>query len=197
MIGKEYITDKYRIGAGSELVLKLGYIVSSDFEYVSDFNRRLAENTYAFFKRSEAGKYTGGTNAVLLLSPTLTYNKDDILSIRYDLTLSSGGAVLYHKRFGVNMHTSLNILISRAFLRGAGRGRDSSSFYLAGDGDGIVCVDIERALERSMRVRRQSDIDAYCDGKRRRVKLRLPDCVSAEALLAKRKKGRNCLRPAH
>ncbi|MBQ7821340.1 MAG: hypothetical protein IJ391_03560 [Clostridia bacterium] len=194
-IQKECITENRRIDMSLNIITKITFVTSEECEYLSFFSRKLAENMLAFCRGLGAGDGISG-NTVVLLTPTVTYMRDDIISIKYDLTLSSNGVLVYHKRFCVNMHTALEILLLPRFVSGKLRARDVSSFYLVPEGDGIAAVTVSRSLERGMRIGRRSDIDAYCDGKSARIKIKIPKCVSMQSLSKlKSKKGRTKVRP--
>lgn len=190
-IQKECITDSRRIDHSLSIISKITFVSSEEDERFSTLNRSIAENILSFCNKLDSSYDGIMGNVVALLTPAVTYMRNDIISIKYDFTVSSNGAIVYHKRFCVNFHCDLGIFLLPRFFKEAKMPRSSAAFYIMpcdddsnsdSDSDRVVVVPVLRELERGMRVGRRSDIDAFCDGKNMTAKIKIPRCLTREKI---------------
>ena len=187
-IQKECITDSIRAGHSLSIISKITFVTSEDNERFDSLNRGIAENILSFCNRLDSSFDGIIGNVVALLTPVVTYMRNDIISIKYDFTVSSNGATVYHKRFCVNFHCGLGIFLLPRFFKGAKMPRACSDFYIVPcdeDCEDVIVVPVLRELERGMRVGRRSDIDAFCDGKIMTAKIKIPRCLTSESISRK------------
>ncbi|MBO7148323.1 MAG: hypothetical protein J6V93_00555 [Clostridia bacterium] len=176
---KENINKTVSLGRARELIVRLAYVKNDECEYASNYNRAISEKIMAFATADLPVRLSCNASAVVLLTPYITLVRDGILSVKYDFTVSADGALLFHRRFGINMLTKKKILLLSRFISGKVKKKDSFSYYLLPDGDKILYVPIIKSLNQGTRIQRASEIDAYCDGAPVRVKIKIPPCLDA------------------
>lgn len=183
-IEKLTLGDAWRIGLNSNVTVKITYIHSGEYEKLDAINQRIAENLFDYLKNKPYENATG--NIVALLTPTLTYVDDEVISIKYDFTQTSDRRILNHKRFCINMLYKQGLLLLPRFLDRCRRIRHSYQFYLTRGVDGeLLCVPVMQSLQAGTVVSRRSEIDAYCDGRSQKVKIKVPHFLDGKKVRKK------------
>ncbi len=183
-IEKLTLSDTWRVGLTLNVITKITYIHSGEYEKLDAMNQRIAENLFDYLKNKLGENVTG--NIVALLTPTLTYVDDDIISIEYDFTITSDRRILNHKRFCINMLYKQGILLLPRFLDKHRRIKSTSEFYLIRGADGeLLCVPVIQSLQAGTVVSRRSEIDAYCDGRSQKVKIKVPHFLDGKKVRKK------------
>lgn len=172
-IEKLALSDTWRVGSNLNVTVKITYIYSGEYEKLDAVNRRIAENLSVYLKNKLDDNVSG--NIVALLTPTIMYVDEEIISIKYDFTQTSDRRILNHKRFCINMFYKQGLLLLPRFIDGRRRIKSASEFYLKRGEDGeLLCVPVVQSLQVGTVVGRRSEIDAYCDGQVQKVKIKIP-----------------------
>lgn len=174
MISKESLGEITGSGRKSRAI-KINFVASDDNVKLDTINRQLGNKVFEYVKNLPCDG-----DFVVLLSPNVTYLDEDIISIRYDFTITSGGEIIKHKRFCINMLLKHGILLLPRFVYGRTGILSSNSFYLRkGDNGDIYAVNVAKSLEKGMKITRGREIDEFCDSKAVRVKIKIPHCLEA------------------
>lgn len=161
------------------LVCKINYISSDDNEFVERINYGMAERLLKCFA-SDKLSFDNPTESILaLLTPSVTYFDESIISIRYDFTVTSGNILIFHKRFCVNLLYELGLFLLPGFLKSK-RHKPKGEFYLKESENGIVCTPVLKCVPSGTVLNRRREIDICSDGKPFEVKLALPEYLKAK-----------------
>lgn len=176
MITKESLSEAVSRERQNSGIIKITFVASDENEKLDAVNRQLGNKVFEYAKNNLT--CTGGF--VVLLSPNVTYLDDDIISIRYDFTITSDRAIVRHKRFCINMLLKQGVFLLPRFISGRTRIASSNSFYLKkGENGAVYAVNVVKNLEKGMRINRGREIDEFCDSKPVRVKIKIPHCIEA------------------
>lgn len=197
-IKKESIFDRRRTENKVALFAKITYISCDELPYFSALNERIAKKLIGHFSRLEQVETGLDCEGTLVLCPSITYLKNGIISAKYDLTLTSNGILLSHRRFCINACEEYGLLLSHRFFTHMSPffHRD---FYIKHDDTDrdILLVPIRRMLERGMVCAKISEIDTFCDGKPIHTCFKPPCGIDAASVSrAKSKAERDRTRPA-
>ena len=174
MITKESLREITGDGRKSR-VIKITFVSSDDNEKLDALNRHIGSRVFEYVKNLPCDG-----DFIALLSPNITYLDNDIISIRYDFTITSERAIVRHKRFCINMLLKQGIFLLPRFVSTKIRLASSNSFYLKkGEKGGIYAVNVAKNLEKGMKITRGREIDDFCDGKSSLAKIKIPHCLEA------------------
>lgn len=195
-IKKESIYNRRRTENKVALFAKITYISSDELPYFTELNERIAKKLNEYFMSLESYETMLVQDGILLLSPCVTYLDDDIISAKYDLTLSSSGIILSHSRFCINVCEKFGLLLSRRFFTHLPPFFDRD-FYITADVNGMSLVPIDRMLECGIPCKKTAEIDLLCNGDPIRTRFKVPHGVDAESVSrTKSKAERDRTRPA-
>lgn len=189
-ITKPILAFNKRISRTTDFVARVSYINIETFEKFSVFNKTIAENVISKCEPFSArlSESDNGT-VVALLEPTVTYLDSDIISVKYDFTVTNNGELLFHRRFCVNYILKYDIFLLPSFLRGGGKHRKADEFYLTRLDGGIGVVKLKSvSVGQGERISRRTQLDALCDGEVKPTKIKLPHFLD-NAVLRKKNKG--------
>lgn len=138
-------------------------------------NKRIAENTLKGCE-SHAEEFGNGRNGatVALLEPSVTYLDDDIISAKYDFTVTNNGELLFHRRFCISYLLKYELFLLPTFVKGLGRS-SADGFYLTRLDGRVGAVRLKSTQMKSgVRLARRSQIDETVNGTVKPVKIKLP-----------------------
>ncbi len=182
-IEKITLSDISQNGKGHSIISRITYVQSAEYEKFDEINRRVAENLLAFCKDRLCGVDGVVGSVVALLTPTVCYVDDTVISIKYDFTVSSDRKVVHHKRFCINMLYELGVFLLPSFLSGKKRIDSCGSFYLSrGEGGEVLATPVIKSIERGAIIGRRSEIDAYCDGEAQKVKIKIAHFLTCKTV---------------
>lgn len=161
------------------LVCKINYISSDDNDYVERINSGIAERLLKCFASEKPSFGSIAGNILALLTPSVTYFDESIISIRYDFIVTNGNIVVFHKRFCVNLLYELGIFLLPGFLKSK-KHKPKGEFYLKESENGIVCTPVLKSIPAGTILGRRREIDLYSDGKTFEVNLTLPEYLKAK-----------------
>lgn len=184
-IEKLTLGDTQRIGPNLN-VIKITYVQSKEYEKLDLLNERIAQNLFEYAKNNLQN--IGDGNVVVLLTPTLTYVDEGVISIKYDFTVTSNMRILHHKRFCVNMLYKSGLLLLPCFLDKHKYIHNSTQFYLNREDDGgLLAVPVIRSLQVGTVVGRRSEIDTYCDGAPQKIQIKIPHFLTDKKMRKNKK----------
>ena len=149
------------------LICKFGYVDEAEYETIASKSRMIAETLEKWAVGLDpeiGGRY------IMLLTPSVTFDSDEYISIRYDFTVTCGGAILFHRRFAQNYRKRTATVILGKYVAGL---KYKGDYYLTLE-DRLYAVPIVGSLTRGTRIRRREEISSYCDGPKRAVKILIP-----------------------
>lgn len=188
-ITKPTLTFSKKLSRTLDFIARITYLQVENADKFNLLNKTVAEKTH---KQCEAlsdsfGKEQNGA-VVALLEPTVTYFDGDIISAKYDFTVTGGGELLFHRRFCINYLLKYDLFLLPSFLSGV-HGLKCDKFYLTRiDGEPVVVKLKQTKLTAGVKLGRRSQIDDFCNGEEKRVKIKLPHCLERAAT---RKKNQN------
>ncbi len=177
-VSKPTITVSKKPSRILDFVARITCLELEGADKFNKLNKTLAENTLARLD-SEGEKLSSNRSGtvVALLEPSVTYLDSDIISAKYDFTITHNGALLFHRRFCVTYLIKYDLFLLPSFLRGLGRAA-VDGFYLTRLDGGIGAVRLRRVgLASGTRLVRRSQIDASVDLTVKPVKIKLPRCL--------------------
>ena len=189
-ITKPTLVFNKKITRTTDLVVRVSYINIEGAEKLTSFNKTLAENLLLECENF-AARLADDNNktAVVLLEPTVTYFDDDIISAKYDFTVTESGEILFHRRFCLNYLLKYDLFLLPQLLRCGGKRPKADEFYLTRVDGGVGVVKLKsRSVRVGERIARRAQLDTLCDGEVKSAKIKLPHFLDSAAL---RKKSKN------
>ncbi len=174
-ITKPTLTFSKRLSRTLDFIARITYLDIDGTEKLRAFNKTIAENTLSACESHAESLATGRSGAVVaLLEPSVTYFDEDIISAKYDFTVTNNGELLFHRRFCVNYLIKYDLFLSPSFLRGLGR-TAADGFYLTRIDGGVGAIKLKSTqMKGGIRLTRRSQIDEMVDGTVKLVKIKLP-----------------------
>ena len=175
-VSKPTVTVNKRPSRTLELVARITCLELEGADKFNKLNKTLADNALARVE-SEGEMLSSGRSGtvVALLEPTVTYIDSDIISAKYDFTVTQNGELVFHRRFCISYLLDYELFLLPSFVRGLGRRVSANAFYLTRLDGGIGAVRLRRVgLEPGTRLARRSQIDAGVDLTAKPVKIKLP-----------------------
>lgn len=173
-----------------DFIARITYLQVENADKFNLLNKTVAEKTHEQCETLSDSFGEEKTGAVVaLLEPTVTYFDGDVISAKYDFTVTVGGELLFHRRFCITYLLKYDLFLLPSFLRGVGRRVKADGFYLTRvDGEPAVVRLKSNQVSAGIKLARRSQIDDYCNGEAKRVKIKLPHCLES---VATRKKKQN------
>ncbi len=187
-ITKPTLTLSKKLSRTLDFIARITYLQVENADKFNLFNKTVAEKTH---RQCEALSDSLGVErngaVVALLEPSVTYFDGDIISAKYDFTVTGGGELLFHRRFCITYLLKYDLFLLPSFLRGVGRWVKADRFYLTRiDGEPAIVRLKSTRVSAGIKLARRSQIDDFCNGEARKVKIKLPHCLDSVAIRKKK-----------
>lgn len=178
-LAKMTLTFNKKISRTCDFIARLTYIKIDGEDKFNEINKKVAENLHSECEvHADSFARDGDGVVVALLEPTVTYLDEDIISAKYDFTITEKGVLLYHRRFCMSYLIKHELVLLPRFVRGLGHVA-AEKFYLIRLDGGIGATRLKsEQMQTGFKLARRGMIDDALDREPIPVKIKLPHCLN-------------------